>query len=158
MSGLEIAGLSLAVLPVLMLAVQQYNKSLSPFNRYKRFAKEARSYFTELNVQRIIFRSQCRSLLKEIVDHDTTSSMLKSLTQTAWTNRRLDEKLVQHLEKSLKACTTIIELIEQRLQDISKESESLKSIVEQKKKASFLPIILIFRLTNWHHLDNSKKY
>lgn len=138
MSGIEIAGLALAVLPILMSAVQQYNKCLSPFGRYKKFAKEARGYYVELDVQRIIFRSQCRNLLEEIVDHDMASSMLNSLTQKAWTNKKLDEKLAQQLGESLEACTALIELIEQRLQDISGESEGLKSIVEQETKAFIL--------------------
>lgn len=135
MSGLEIAGFALAVLPILMAAVQQYNKCLSPFGRYKKFAKEARGYHVELDVQRIIFRSQCRNILEEIVDHDTASGMLDSLTQKAWTNKKLDEMLAQQLGESLEACIAIIQLIEQRLQYISEESEGLKSIVEQEKKA-----------------------
>lgn len=136
MSGIEIAGLALTVLPILMSAVQQYNNCLGPFNRYKRFAKEARGYYKELDVQRIIFRNQCRHLLEEIVDHEAASRMLNSLTQKAWTNKKLDEKLALQLGESLEACIAIIELIEQRIEDISGESEGLKSIVEQEKKVS----------------------
>ena len=146
MSGLEIAGLALAVLPVLMSAVQQYNNCLIPFNRYQKFAKEARSYYIELDVQRIIFRNQCRNLLEEIVDHDTASSMLDSLTQKAWANKKLDDKLAHQLGDSLDACTEIIELVEQRLQDIKGESESLRSIVEQEKKVPPISILAIFCL------------
>lgn len=136
MSGIEIAGLTLAVLPILLSAAQLYSNCLSPFSRYKRFAKEARDYHKELEIQRTIFRNQCRNLLEEVIDHDEASSMLNSLTQQAWKNQRLDEQLAQHLGESLRACVAIIELIEQRLRDISEESEGFKSIVEQEKKVS----------------------
>lgn len=134
MSGVEIAGLALAVLPVLLSAAQQYNSCLGPFSRYKRFAKEARVYHKELEIQRTIFRIQCRNLLEEIVDHDAASSMLNSLTQTAWADKKLDEQLVQQLGESLEACIDLIDLIEQRLRDISAESQEFKSIVEQEKE------------------------
>lgn len=159
MSSIEIAGLTLAVLPMLLSAVQKYNNCLSPFGRYKRFAKEAQGYYRELDVQRIIFRSQCRGLLEEIVDHDEASSMLNSLTQKAWTNKYLDVKLAQQLGESLEACISIIELIEQRLQDIGGESEGFKSIVEQEKKVLLVSDIVSFgSLTDryWYHLDNAK--
>ena len=133
MSGFEIAGLALAILPVFMSAAQQYNNCLGPFSRYKRFAKEARGYYKELEIQRTIFRNECRNLLEEIVDHDEASSMLDSLNQKAWTNKKLDEQLAQQLGESLEACIAIIELIEQRLQDISGESQGFKSIVELEK-------------------------
>ena len=134
MSGFEIAGLALAILPILMSAAQQYNNCLGPFSRYKRFAKEARGYYKELEIQRTIFRNECRNLLEEIVDHDAASSMLDSLTQKAWANKKLDEQLAEQLGESLDACVAIIELIEQRLRDISGESRGFKSIVEQERK------------------------
>lgn len=146
MTGFEVAGLALAVLPVLMSAAQQYNNCLDPFSRYKRFAKEARAYYKELDIQRVIFRNQCRNLLEEIVDHDAASSMLNSLTQKAWTNKNLDEKLAQQLGKSMDACIATIELIEQRLQEISGESEGFKSIVEREKKGTRLSYISISEL------------
>lgn len=136
MVGLEFAGLALAVLPVLMSAVQQYNDCLGPFGRYKRFAKEAQGYYKMLDVQRTIFRNECRYLLEEIVPHDVASSMLNSLAQTAWANKTLDEQLTQQLGESLGACIAIIELIEQRLREISGESQVFQSIVEQEKEVS----------------------
>lgn len=140
--GVEIAGLALAVLPLLMSAAQQYNNCLGPFGRYKRFAKEARGYYKELEIQRTIFRNECRNLLEEIVDHDAASSMLNSLSQNAWANKKLDEQLAQQLGESLTACTATIQLIEERLQDISGEGQRFKSIVEQEKDV-FLPSYII---------------
>lgn len=111
---------------------------MGPFGRYRKFAKEARNYYQELEVQRIIFRNGCRNLLEGVVDHDAASGMLNSLTQQAWSDKRLDEQLAQQLGESLEACKAVIELIEQRLRDISGESLSFKSVVEQEKQVLLL--------------------
>ena len=148
MSGFEVAGLALAVLPVLMAAAQQYNDSLGPLSRYKRFAREARSYSRELEVQRTIFRNECRNLLEEVVDHDTASGMLNALDQQAWEDKKLDKQLAQLLGDSLEACITIIRLIEERLLDISGETEGFKSIVEHEKKVSMPSLLDLLYLTD----------
>jgi hypothetical protein len=135
MSGIEVAGFALAVLPFLMSAAQQYNICLESFCRYKNFGKEARGYLKDLEIQKTIFRNECRSLLEETVDHHAASTMLDSLSPKAWSNRKLDEQLAQQLGESLNACKATIELIEQRLQDIIGESQNFKSIVEQEEEA-----------------------
>ena len=79
MSGFEAAGLALAILPLILSAAKHYDSVLCPFRRYTRFAKEAKTYSKELGIQRTIFRNECRNLLKEVIDHDTASSMFNLL-------------------------------------------------------------------------------
>ena len=136
MSGaVEVAGLALAVLPVLMSAAQQYNNCcFIPFVRYKRFAKEAKIYCKELAIQKTIFYNQCRNLLEEVVDHDEASSMLKTLQLETWANKRLDEQLAGQLGESLKSCTDIIDLIEERVREINGESQKYSQIIEDEKQ------------------------
>ena len=136
MSGIEIAGLALAVLPILMTAAQQYNNCLVPLKRYRKFTTEAQDYYKELKIQNTIFRNQCRNLLEEVIDHDAASSMLNSLTQKSWADKSLDEQLAFRLGESLEACISIIGLIEQRLQSIVEESQRFKSVVDQEKQVS----------------------
>ena len=81
MSGVEAAGLALAILPLILSAAKGYDNVLGPFIRYKRFAKEAKRYSKELDVQRTIFRNECRNLLEEVIEHDAASSMLELLTK-----------------------------------------------------------------------------
>ena len=154
MSGLEVAGLALAILPVLASCIEQYNTCLGPFSRYRRFAKEARDYCREIEVQRTIFSNACRNLLEEVVDHDAASGMLNALDQQAWANGQLDERLAQLLGESLKACVTTISLIEERLQEISGESERLKCIVENEKKVLYPSVLLHHLLTMPSRQDN----
>lgn len=134
MSGFEVAGLALAVLPVLMSAAQTYNNCVGPFHRYRKFAKEAHDYCEELEIQRTIFRDLCRNFLEELIDHDTANCMLKKLDQQTWADEKLDEQLVQLLGESLDRCKGVVGLIGNRLQDISGESLNFGSIVDQEKK------------------------
>lgn len=136
MSGIEGAGLALAILPLVLSAAKGYDNVLDPFFRYKRFAKEAKRYSRELDIQRTIFRNECRNLLEEIIEHDAASSMLGSLTKETWSNHRLEDRLVQQLGESKQACVSIIELIEERLQDIEGENIDFSAIVEQERQVS----------------------
>lgn len=136
MSGIEGAGLALAILPLVLSAAKGYDNVLSPFFRYKRFAKEARIYSRELDIQRTIFRNECRNLLEEIIEHDAASGMLDSLTKETWSDHRLEDRLLQQLGESKQACVSIIELIEERLQDIEGETSDFSAIVEQERQVS----------------------
>ena len=134
MSGIEAAGLALAILPLILSATKNYNNALSPFLRYKRFAKETKTYSKELDVQRTLFRNECRNLLEKIIEHDAASSMLELLTRETWSDPQLERRLVEHLGDSTQACLTKIELIEEQLRNINAENSGFCSIVEQERQ------------------------
>ena len=137
MSGIEgAAGLALAILPLVLSAAKGYDNIMGPFLRYKRFAKEAKMYSRELDIQRTIFRNECRNLLEEIIEHDAASGMLDSLTREIWSDHQLEDRLVQQLGESKQACVSIIELIEERLQIIECENSDFSAIVEQERQVS----------------------
>ena len=132
MSGFEAAGLALAILPLVVSAAKRYDSVLSPFLRYKRFAKEARIYSKELEIQRTIFRNECRNLLERVIDHDAATSMLNLCSHEPWSDAHLDSQLVQQLGESWKACVAIIELIEERLIDVEVENQGFGAIVDHE--------------------------
>ena len=140
MSGIEGAGLALAILPLVLSAAKGYDNVLSPFFRYKRFAKEAKRYSRELDVQRTIFRNECRNLLEEIIEHDAASGMLDSLAKETWSDHRLEDQLLQQLGESKQACLSIIEMIEERLQDIEGENSDFSAMVEQERQVSHIAL------------------
>ena len=159
MSGIEIAGLALAVLPILMTAVQQYNSCLTPIKRFRRFSTEAQDHYEELMIQRTIFRNHCRNLLEEVVDHDAASAMLNSLTQKSWSDQSIDEQLASKLGESLEACIAVVRLIGQRLQVTIEESRGFKSIVDQEKKVLVCSCSLSSTLlTNQRREGDSQKH
>ena len=162
MSGIEAASLALAVLPLMLSAAKSYNDVLGPFLRYRRFAKEAKRYSKELDIQRTIFRNECRNLLEEIIEHDAASSMLELLTTETWSDRQLDLRLVEQLGESKQACVTKIGLIEEQLQDIESENEGFCSIVEQERQVRNIAIgwteLWKRHLANHSCLDSAKAF
>ena len=110
MSGVEtVAGLAVGVLPLLIAAAEHYDQCFRPFVRYKKIAKEADHFRNQLNIQRTIFRNQCRLLLEQIVEHDAASCMLKAPEDPSWHDAALDAKIGQLLGESREACVATIE-------------------------------------------------
>ncbi len=131
MSGVEtVVGLALGVLPLLISAAEHYDDCLRPFVRYKNFSREAHRFQNLLDIQKTIFRNQCRILLEEIVEHDVASSILngsQGANHPSWSDVELDEQFSQLLGDSRSACFTIVEMIEERLRGIEGESQDLET-------------------------------
>ena len=136
MSGVEtaVAGLAIGVLPLLISAAEHYNDCLRPFIRYRNFAREAGRFQDLLDIQKVIFRNQCRILLEEIIEHDVVSSMLNGpsgASHPSWSDVDLEKQLCQLLGESRDACIKNVKLIEERLRDIDSESQNLSTAVHQ---------------------------
>ena len=152
----DIASLALAVLPILMSAAAQYNNCIGPVSRYKNCPREAREYVQQLEIQRAIFRNECRNLFEEIMDHDTASNMLNSLNTELWRDESIDRKLRMHLGESLQACSGVVQMVEQRLSEISGERQRFQSIVEQEKQVSHTTLLMDQATTKTFISVNSK--
>ncbi|KAL8712535.1 MAG: hypothetical protein Q9225_006933 [Loekoesia sp. 1 TL-2023] len=152
MSGVEVASLAVAFLPLVLSAAKSYDNVLGPFLRYRRFAVEARRYHKELDIQRTIFRNECRDLLEKVIEHDAASDMLEALNKEVWSNPQLESSLSQQLGKSKQACIMIIELIEERLQDVEGENIGFHAVLEHER----LTTPKYSRSKEWRH-DIGKK-
>ena len=128
MSGAE-ASLALAVLPLVLSAVKHYDDALDPLRRYRGFVREAQKLAKELEVQRTIFRDECRNLLEDVTDHDAASGMLRKLSEEEWSNTQLENRLIQHLGESKQACIDVIDLIEERLREIDTENRKFGAVL-----------------------------
>ena len=140
MSGIEIAGLALGVLPLLISAAQHYDDCLRPLTRYKNFAKEADRFQDWLAIQKVIFRNQCRILLEEVIEHDIASSMLDGPPGTnhpLWSDTELEGQFAQLLGDSKDACITTVRIIEERLGEIDSESQDLATTIDQDSQVFY---------------------
>ena len=134
MSGIEIAGVTLALLPLLISAAENYGRCAAPFSRFKNFPKEAKRFLQELDIQKIIFHNQCRILLENVVDQDVAASMIQTAEHHFWHDIELEARLAQLLEKSRDACITTIELIGERLKAIESDCQNFSaSLIESNQ-------------------------
>ncbi len=133
MTGIEVAGLVLAVLPLLVSAAQNYNNCLEPFWRYRGFPNEAERFLKLLKIQRTIFRNHCAILLGNFISQDAALNLLQSPCDRWVQNLKIETGLHQLLSDSREACTDIVGLIISRLTTIERERRDLVATVNSDK-------------------------
>ncbi len=91
MSGLEVIGVVLGALPVLIMAVQEYEKALGPLGMLvwpSKYRQELQRLNRQLRTQRDLFESSLRVLLTPAIDEVTFARLLEKPNAP---NRRIDK-------------------------------------------------------------------
>ena len=132
MSGIEIVGIGLAVLPLLISAAEHYDDCIRPILRYRRIVAEIHLFQRNLQVHKTIFRNQCRILLEGAIEHDAAVRMLEvGPNDPSWGDQELEARLAKQLGASKDACLTSIELIDEKLRSIAKESLDMQALGDE---------------------------
>lgn len=135
----EFAGLGLALLPLLVSAAEHYNDCLRPLSRYKGFSDEAKQFLQLLSIQRTIYRSHCRLLLRNVVHQDVASAMLDQKDHPHWSDGSLEQNLSHTLGEATEACLTVLEMIGDSLTAIQSEGQEIIKATEIEQQVSFVP-------------------
>jgi hypothetical protein len=94
-SGLEIAGVVLAVIPILQIGLEQFHGE-----RFKALVKHQqmiRSISRKLEIEHAQFHSTCEKLLSPLVDEDRLAELLSNPKGSHWKDADLEEDLRDHL-------------------------------------------------------------
>lgn len=70
MSGFEVASITLAVLPLVISAAENYANVCRRFMKFRKFSAELQEFQTLLKIQRTIFREECRLLVGQVAGED----------------------------------------------------------------------------------------
>ena len=147
-------GLALAVLPLVISAVEHYKKCLRPIKHYRTFARDAERVLDLLSLQRAIFNNQCRILLERTVDHDVAANMLKGgARHPQWSDKALEEHLCQMLGDSREEYAMVFGRIEEQLECLDKRCQDLESTINQDPRVFYVRLIassLCFAHTSPH--------
>jgi hypothetical protein len=93
-TGIELAGVILAILPVLIDATEQYGETYSIILDGEVFRAEYASFVDNLRLQNLLFRQLIEPFLRSITTSDKTfHEMLKDETHSEWENPKLTERL-----------------------------------------------------------------
>jgi hypothetical protein len=95
MSGLEIAGVVLGVLPILQIGLQQFHGD--KFKTLIKYQQMIRSVSRKLELEHAQFHSTCEKLLSPLVDEDRLADLLASPKGSKWNDADLEENLREHL-------------------------------------------------------------
>ncbi len=147
MSGIEVVGILLAVMPLLISAAEHYRDLATPFTRYRGFTGEARMFLAELQTQQTIFRNEARLLLGSVVGHAQAVNMIMDPADEAWNDKTISEAIDKHLGDCRAACVTTLSSIDDTLVQISALEKRFAEVLEHDQMVSIdmtLYVILTF--------------
>lgn len=98
LTGVEIAGTILATFPLIISALEHYERGFQPIKEWIRFRGEFATFLNALVRQKIFFRQNMEELLSPIISSDYEMSvLLDNPGGSAWTNMELNDKLRRRL-------------------------------------------------------------
>lgn len=93
MSGLEAAGLALAIIPICTTGIAEYDSALDKVKRFRQWQFQLPRCVRRLRRQRYELELSMRLLLSAVVPHGTLESMLSDPVGPAWRDQSLVAKL-----------------------------------------------------------------
>ncbi len=136
MSGLEVAGVALAVVPILLSAAEHYDDVQRPLARLFKFSREVSRYCKRLKTHSTIFREECRLLLGHVVRDEEVIQMLKASSHPLWKDGVVERGLVELLSTSREACMNTIGMVKKVLEEIEHEVGELCEIASKNREVS----------------------
>jgi hypothetical protein len=136
MSGLEIAGVALGVLPILVEVVKSYSTVSKKLRTLRHCSREVKSIWERLKVHKGIFMNEVRLLLQLIEDEADVERMLEDTGDPRWTSQQLNEKLSAVLKTSFEICCGIVEDTKGIVDSMQNELKKFDVLLDQKSKVS----------------------
>jgi len=147
MSGIEIAGLVLAVIPLFISAIEHYEDGLRPVRVLKLivYREELARYRRKLTIQYGLYDSALQELLVDVVPQDELRDMIAKGYGSHWKNAALEDRL----KKRLGSVYNTYFIVMEQIQDVMARIASLLDIQRQgnvSQPSRFLPTQLIKRI------------
>ncbi len=131
------AGLALAILPLIVAALENYEYTFQPVIIYSsRYRKEVKKFQDQLKVENFVFRHECHLLLRDVTSDDI-KSMLDNPKHVLWSNKELEARLEGQLNECCEACISALRLINEVLQDIAKSTGALDILLDEVRYCAF---------------------
>lgn len=127
MSGLEVAGLVLAVIPLFISAFEHYEEGLQPYKRLFHYEQQSRRYRIRLLVQYTTYSQTLRYLLTDLTDRDKLDDMITRGYGEIWKDQELTTRLQQQLG-------TVYESVRIVLNQLSDVMEQLAKILDIERQ------------------------
>jgi hypothetical protein len=142
MDPATIAGLVLGVAPLIISAIENYETAFQPFVIYRRYSREIAKFATRLDAQKAIFNNQCQLLLlaaeKDGLQEDVIlDNILKDPRHPSRSDGELNSHLVDLLGASVNTCVSILRLIQQTLEEITRETKGFQELSNKKVSRTY---------------------
>ena len=101
MSGIEAAGLVLAVFPIVVNGLQQFTEGLETIKNWRRYHRELAKYSRTLETQRIVYLNTIERLFEGIIQsNDELEAFMKDPAAAFSRNPQYEERLSTRLGRS----------------------------------------------------------
>ncbi|KAF2115033.1 hypothetical protein BDV96DRAFT_91523 [Lophiotrema nucula] len=119
MSGVEVAGIALAVLPLFISALEDYEEGLDPIKSFMRWERELPKFIRKLRNQHVHFAQTMRLLLEPITTDVELDEMLDNPSGRMWKDADMSRRLEDRLQESYHAYQSTILDIEKIMKKIA---------------------------------------
>lgn len=109
MSGIEVVGVVLGVMPLIIEGLERYAEGISTAKRLFRPERELRRLRRRVNAELQIFRNTTRSLLVNITNDAHVTSLIDNPKSPLWQNAEFEEKLKRILGSSYRSWYDVME-------------------------------------------------
>jgi hypothetical protein len=123
MSGVEIAGLVLASIPLVVSALEHYSDGMSTFERWWRYKREVNRVVRLLVAEQALFQGTCEKLLNAVVTPTELERLIELPGGAQWKDSTLDESLRRHLGRSYDSYMSCVEDMNAVLKDLEARLE-----------------------------------
>ncbi|KAF4631574.1 hypothetical protein G7Y89_g6550 [Cudoniella acicularis] len=121
MSGIEVVGLVLGVLPLVISAAEDYKKGFEPLLRWKRFKFGFRDFITSVDIQRQMFQLVLKKLLIRVqLPAEEKQKLLTVPNYEGWTQPGTIDAIKLRLGDSFEACRDILRAMRDDMEDLQK--------------------------------------
>ncbi len=126
------AGLSLAVIPLLISAFENYEITFQPFVTYCRYAKEVERFLAKLGTQRTIFLNECELLFLAVSTGPSLAEVFRDPNHPSRNDEEISRRLQDLLGSSYSTCVSTLHIINDTLNKISLETKDFRDLLEDK--------------------------
>jgi hypothetical protein len=130
MDPATVAGLTLAAVPLLISAFENYEITFQPFVTYCRHVKEVQRFTDRLDTQRAIFGNECQLLMLALGQN--LNDILKDPNHPFRNDELLSNRLKDMLGSSYKTCISTLNLINDTLGEITKETKDFRFLLDTR--------------------------
>lgn len=137
-SGIEVAGLALAILPLVVNQIDAYVLGIERIKLLRRYQREFKGYSRGLKTQRVILLNTLEQALEGVVhDEERVLDLINDPLGSGWKNQELQKRLRYKLGRShdifLENMVELLDLIETLSRKLQIDTSG-----EQVSKLSFM--------------------
>ena len=149
MSGVEAAGIALAVVPLIVSAIKSYKIAFHPIVVLCRYRKEFRDFKARLTVQKQLFENHCHVLLSKVHAEENLKDFAsegprRTLESSTQVEQETEAKLALYLGNQYDACVSLISLIEDAL--LALQKHDLKDVYSEGFDEAHIQVSTLFSL------------